>query len=356
MTPIDPVQLLQTLVSIPSISGQEEQLAKQIWAIATKLGLRTEHPDRNLVITAGQPGGKRLLFNSHLDTVAPVASWKTDPFTPTKTDHAIIGLGANDAKGSIAAMLCALQRCAQTDLPGEIVLALTVDEEIEEVNEGLEILIGKLGKLDAAVIGEPTDLAICRAQKGRVVLEVETIGLARHAAHAHRIDGKNAVVEAAKAIVALQGWTPHEDHPLLGSPTCEVTIISGGEKQNVIPDKCVFCLDIRTVNDTPASHFAKTIETITGGMVHILSDRLKPFETDENADIVAAARMARPNAPVVVSSTMSDAVWTRHLPTVKIGPGKTERSHTAGEHITLDELYEGVAFYEKLIHAYFAMG
>jgi acetylornithine deacetylase len=353
---MDPVPLLEQLVSIPSISGQEKQLADQIWTIATQRGLRTERRGRNLVITAGRSGGKRLLFNTHLDTVAPVASWKTDPFTPVATDLGIIGLGANDAKGCIASMLCAVHRSAQTDLPGEVVLALTVDEEIEEVNEGLEILIGELGKLDAAVIGEPTDLDICRAQKGRIVLEVETSGRARHAAHAHKIGGKNAVVEAAKAIVALQGWKPNEDHPLLGSPTCEVTTVTGGEKQNVIPDRCLFCLDIRTTNDTPASHFVPTIEAITGGIVHIVSDRLKPFETDENADIVKAAKTARPGAAVVASSTMSDAVWTRHLPTVKIGPGKTERSHTAGEYITLDELNQGVAFYEKLIHAYFAMG
>jgi acetylornithine deacetylase len=353
---MDPVELLQKLVSIPSLSGAEGELANEIRAVATTQGLHVERHDRNLVITAGRPGGKRLLFNSHLDTVAPVASWTTDPFTPIKTDDRIIGLGANDAKGCIASMLCALQRCAHTELPGEVVLALTVDEEIEEVNEGLEILIGKLGRLDASVIGEPTNLAICRAQKGRIVLEVETSGLARHAAHAHRIDGKNAVVEAAKAIVALQGWKPNEDHPLLGSPTCEVTTVSGGEKQNVIPDTCVFCLDIRTTNDAPANRFVNTIEQITGGVVHILSDRLKPFETEKNSEIVTAAKKARPEAPVVASSTMSDAVWTRHLPTVKIGPGKTERSHTAGEHITLDELVEGVGFYEKLIHAYFAMG
>jgi acetylornithine deacetylase len=348
--------LLEQLVSIPSISGQEQQLTDHIRTIATQRGLRAERHGRNLVITAGQPRGKRLLFNSHLDTVAPVASWKTDPFTPLKTDLGIIGLGANDAKGCIASMLCAVQRSAHTNLPGEVVLAFTVDEEIEEVNEGLEILIGDLGQLDAAVIGEPTDLSICRAQKGRIVLEVETSGRARHAAHAHKIEGKNAVVEAAKAIAAIQGWKPNEDHPLLGSPTCEVTTVTGGEKQNVIPDRCLFCLDIRTTNDTPASHFVPTIEAITGGIVHIVSDRLKPFETDENADIVKAAKTARPEAAVVASSTMSDAVWTRHLPTVKIGPGKTERSHTAGEYITLDELNQGVAFYEKLIHAYFAMG
>ncbi len=355
MASMEPVPLLQRLVSIPSVSGAEGELASEILAIATTCGLRAERRDRNLVITAGRPGDKRLLFNSHLDTVAPVASWKTDPFTPLKTDDRITGLGANDAKGCIASMLCALQRCAHIELPGEVVLALTVDEEIEEVNEGLETLIGRLGKLDAAVIGEPTNLSICRAQKGRIVLEVETSGLARHAAHAHMISGKNAVVEAAKAIMMLQGWQPNEAHPLLGSPTCEVTTISGGEKQNVIPDTCVFCLDIRTTNDASASHFAATIEEMTGGVVHIVSDRLKPFETGENADIVAAAKEARPGAPVVASSTMSDAVWTRHLPTVKIGPGKTERSHTAGEYITLDELLEGVGFYEKLIHAYFAM-
>ena len=189
-----------------------------------------------------------------------------------------------------------------------------------------------------------------------MVLEVETSGLARHAAHAHSIEGGNAVVEAAKAVLALEDWTPGDTHPLLGSPTCEITTIAGGDKQNVIPDKCVLCLDIRTTDDAPARDYIGTIEKITGGVVRVLSDRLKPFETNENSRIVSAARLARPHAPIVASATMSDAVWTRHLPTVKIGPGKTERSHTAGEYITFDELGDGAAFYEKLVQAYFAMG
>jgi acetylornithine deacetylase len=353
MTTRNPVQLLKKLVSIPSVSGHEERIVDEIFNWVSAQNLRVERKGRNLVITIGKPGKRRLLYNSHVDTVAPVTSWETDPYSPVIVDDKIIGLGANDAKGPVTAMLFSIANSSKKRLDGEVILALTVDEEIEAVNEGLEQIIGELGNLDAAVIGEPTNLSICRSQKGRLLLEVETRGLARHAAHAHRITGKNAIVEAGKAIAATGNWTPGPDHPLLGPTTAQITTILGGDKQNVIPDRCTFTVDIRTVDDQQNDLLVAELEEITGAKVNVLSDRQSPFETDENSKIVTAAKKALPQASVVASATMSDAVWTRHLPTIKIGPGRTERSHTAGEYITIDELTKGIAFYEQLIENFF---
>jgi len=351
-TRLDPVQLLKDLVAVPSVSGDEERVVDAVHRYAKAGGLPAERAGRNVVISFGSGQGPRLLLNAHLDTVAPVSRWETDPFTPVERDGRITGLGANDDKGSVVAILCALANLNQTGVPGNVVLALTVEEE-RGGGEGLERLITQLGELDAAVIGEPTDLQICRAQKGLLVLEVETTGVARHAAHAHRMPGPNAVVEAAKAVLALDGWSPGPKHELLGPVTCQVTVIQGGTTRNVIPDRCAVTLDVRTVPGSTTDGIVRAIEEKTKAKVKVVSDRLKPVETDEKSAIVQAACRARPEASVVASSTLSDAVWTRHLPTIKVGPGMTERSHTAGEYILVSELMGGVSFYERLVQEYF---
>jgi acetylornithine deacetylase len=350
----DPIALVKELIAIPSQSGDETRLAALIAERADQLGLPVEQQGRNLVIRIGTAGGKKLLLSSHLDTVAPVAGWHQDPFTPRLDSDRIIGLGANDAKGSVAAMLCAVAGCSNADLSGQVVLALTVDEEVGG-GDGLVWLIDWLGPLDAAVIGEPTGLAICRSQKGLLILEVITSGDARHAAHAHRLPGRNAIVEAAQAIAKLAAWEPGYEHHLLGPVTCQLTTIAGGSRRNVVPDRCSFTLDIRTIEGVATEEIVRRVGEVCGAEVRVFSDRMRPVETAVDAGIVRAACRARPQSRVVGSATMSDAVWTRHLPTVKVGPGATERSHTAGEYITVAELQEGAAFYQRLIKEYFSL-
>lgn len=354
MTGSDPFELLRRLVAIPSESGDEARLAAFVLKWARQHDLAAEMVGRNVVIRAGAPGGHRLLLCSHLDTVAPVAGWPHDPFTPTEHEGRLSGLGANDAKGCVAAMLTALGALADAPPGCEIVLALTVDEEIGG-GEGLVAILPELGRLDAAVIGEPTALEICCSQKGLLILELETAGVARHAAHAHRLPGSNAIVAAAAAIARLDGFAPAPPHPLLGPVTCHVTTIEGGTRRNVIPDRCRFMLDIRTVVPAATAAIVAAVSERSGAAVRVFSDRMQPFDTDPGAAIVRAARRARPAAPLVGSATMSDGVWTRHLATVKIGPGATERSHTAGEWVSRNELVEGATFYRRLIAEYAAL-
>ncbi len=354
LTSGEPAGLLKQLVAVPSLSGQEEALAVAIRDWARQRGLSCERAGRNVVLRAGVPGGRRLLFNSHLDTVPPVDGWLTDPFAPVEDGGRIVGLGANDAKASVAAMLCAVAACGGSGLHGELVLALTVEEESGGRGAGMEALIDALGRFDGVVIGEPTGLSICRAQKGLLVLELETRGVARHAAHAHRLPGPNAVVEAARAVLALRDEPLAPAHPLLGPVTCHVTTIAGGRRHNILPDRCVLVLDIRTVPGIDLAAVAARIGDVTGASVRVLSDRLKPFETDETAEIVAAARAVRPEAAVVGSATMSDGCWTCRFPTIKVGPGQTERSHTAGEYVTVSELEDGAGFYARLLTRFLA--
>jgi acetylornithine deacetylase len=354
MKRIDPNELLKRLVGIPSVSGDEAAVAEAVCRWAEARGLSVKMAGRNVVIRVGAAGGKRLLLNSHLDTVTPTAGWQTDPYRPEEDGGRIMGLGANDAKGCVTAMLCAVAQLSGAALAGEVVLALTVDEETGTTGDGLQGLLPQLGELDAAVIGEPTGLDVCNAQKGLLILNVETSGDARHAAHAHRIEGTNAVLEAARAILKLEDWSPVSDARGNHLVTCHVTTISGGTSRNVIPDGCAFTLDIRTLPGIATEQIVSAVAQRTGARVTVHSDRLQPFATRVAADIVRAARRARPEAVLVTSDTMSDAVWTRHVPTIKVGPGRTDRSHRAGEFITTDELAEGVAFYTRLVEEFFS--
>lgn len=355
MTQPDPFELLVRLVAIPSPSGEEAALAAFVLAWARSHGIDAEPRGRNVVARVGRRGGPRLLFNSHLDTVAPVAGWPHDPFSPRVEGDRLSGLGANDAKGCVAAMLCAVASLAPEAIDGEVVLALTVDEEVGG-GEGLQAIVHDLDPFSAAVIGEPTGLDLCCAQKGLLILEVETSGEARHAAHAHRLPGRNAVVEAARAIGRLDGLRPGRTDPLLGPTTCHVTTIAGGTRRNVIPDRCTFTLDVRTVDADAAEEVVTVVREVSGGAVRVVSDRLKPVSTDPCAAIVQAALRVRPGAEVLGSATLSDAVWTRHRPTVKVGPGQSERSHTAGEFVTRDELEAGMGFYRRLATEYLGAG
>ncbi|MBW2458282.1 MAG: M20/M25/M40 family metallo-hydrolase, partial [Deltaproteobacteria bacterium] len=290
MSTLDPQALLDSLIRIRSVSGEEDAIGAAIFELAQEAGLAVERAGRNLVLKLGEGNGKRLLLNSHLDTVPPATGWTTDPFVPALEDGRITGLGANDAKGCVAAMLAAFSRLSGSGFrpDGEIVLALTVEEETGG-GAGLEKLLPELEPLSAAVIGEPTDLEICCAQKGLLILKVEAEGLARHAAHVQAIEGPNAVVEAARGILALEGWSPGPDHPLLGPLTCAVTTIEGGSRRNVIPDACTFFLDIRTHPDCSTAEIAAAVEARTGAKVSVFSDRMQPFATDTDEAITRAA-------------------------------------------------------------------
>jgi acetylornithine deacetylase len=291
-------------------------------------------------------------MNTHLDTVPAGAGWDADPLEPVEENGRIVGLGACDAKGCLASMLCAAARLKETDLGGEVVLALTVEEETCATGQGLPQLLPELGHFDGVVVGEPTGLDVCLAQKGLLVLEAQTAGLARHAAHAHRISGPNAIVEAARGILALADGTLGPSHDVLGPVTCQVTTISGGTRRNIIPDRCIYALDIRTVPGFGTEALTALVESRTGAQVRVISDRFPPFETAFEAPIVQAALRANPAAAVGGSETMSDAVWTRSFPTIKVGPGSTDCSHTAGEFIKVVELIEGTCFYERLIREF----
>ncbi len=118
-------ELLKFLVSIPSVSGSEHQLAEQLAAILQSEGFAVQREGDNLWFSIGE-GRPHLLMISHLDTVPACAGWASDAQTPVTAGDKLIGLGANDAKGCVAAMIMAARTLRGAPLEGKVTFAFVV--------------------------------------------------------------------------------------------------------------------------------------------------------------------------------------------------------------------------------------
>lgn len=342
-------QLLADLVNIRSLSGGEAEIAAFIARHLRSKGLSPKVDGRNVICSIGK-GKRSLLLNSHLDTVPPNSGWTMEPFAARKIGGKLYGLGSNDAKGSVACMIDAFTSLDGKTLKGKVILALTCDEETG--GQGLEKVIPGLGKLDGAIVGEPTGLKICTAQKGHLMLKVIAKGKSAHSSYPEK--GVNAIYKACEGIALLRKMPLSRKHKSLGLPTLAVTVISGGTKRNVIPSECEFIADIRS---TPAYSHDELVRMVKkklgkGMEVTVHSKRLVPKETKADEKIVKAAKAVL-GTEARGSSTMSDMVFV-NCPAIKLGPGNSHLSHQADEYIELSQLKKGVAAYTGIIGKFFA--
>jgi len=351
------IERLRRYVAIPSLSKQEHALADCVAQELHNAGLSVSREGNNVWAEFGDAPRPRLLLNSHLDTVPAGGGWRHDPWTPELTDGKLSGLGANDAKGCVTAMLEAVLAVVRrvrggARLRGTLVLALSAEEE--NSGAGLGTIRERLEPLDAALVGEPTSLTPMIAQRGLLIVKGTARGRTAHPANTPAGTPDNAVVRAAADVMRLQTFAWGPAHPLLGPPHGHVTMLSGGVARNVIPDRCEFWLDVRT---TPAEPHAPLFERLRAALdseLTIHSDRLVPVETPQSETIVRAVARALPDHPPAGSPAMSDMVFLAGIPAVKIGPGDTRRSHTPNEFLHVEELAAGAAAYERIICEYFA--
>lgn len=349
----DALGFLKELVPFPSLSGEEAEIADFVETHVQQSGVEVQRHGDNVAFSIGT-GEDTLLLNSHLDVVPPSSDHPYDPFEPVEVDGELYGRGSVDAKASGATMTSALLSLANegwTPNGGRVIVGLTTQEESGGETNGLQELRPELPPLSAAVVGEPTDLQPCVAQKGLLILKIHVHGTAAHAARAHL--GENAISGAMDVIRQLGGVSLDREDPYLGAPTKTVTTIDGGSAHNVVPEHCVFTLDIRT---TPAYRHDEIIERVRSAVdaeVKVHSQRLVPCSTPEDASVVRAAQTAVPNADLFGSATSSDWVFLHDVPTVKLGPGHSERSHTSEERIAVGDVERAVDIYRDLIRAYF---
>ena len=341
------VDLLREFVAIPSVSGQEGRLADRIAEICEEAGVRGERRGRNFVAVRGD-GPPRLLLNSHLDTVPPVAGWTADPWNPRIEEGRLIGLGANDAKASVAALLEAFLT-APLPAAGSLCFAATCDEETG--GEGMEKLAAGVA-FDDAIVGEPNGFSVAVAQKGLVKLKLTARGRAGHAARPHL--ASNAITAAARDVLAIEGLEFTARDPYLGKPTAAVTMVVGGIKSNVVPDRCELTVDARTIGGFDNDAMIAAIRRAVSSEVEVLSSRLKPVLGDAGSRIARAALSAVPGSAVTGFPSVSDLAHLAGKPAIVFGPGSPEQSHRADESIAVETLLAAPGLYRRTIAAYFS--
>jgi acetylornithine deacetylase len=342
-------KLLSHLVSIPSPSGQEKAIADFVCELVGSWGLDVQRIENNVWFTVGQ-GGPRLLMLSHLDTVPLCEGWHSDPWKPEWNKGSLAGLGANEAKGCVAAMLWTAKTLASSRVDGTVVFALAAEEETGGPS-GMAKLLPSLGKLDAAIVGEPTGLQPCIAQRGMLLLSCTAKGESGHVAHATQSD--NAILKAGRDIARVSEMTFPPDN-LLGATRAHVTLIRGGGTLNQVPDSCEFIVDLRTTPNLDHQELAERISKELESRVTIHTANYLPKSTDPRSPIAVAALAASGRSAFVGSAATSDWAFLGDLPTVKIGPGDTHRSHRPNEFITSKELHAGARIYQNAVERFMA--
>jgi acetylornithine deacetylase len=352
-SPRDPIEILQTLIRFPSITGNEAEIADWVEAWAHSTGLGVGRFENSVYCWLGD-GDDCLLLNSHLDVVPPSSDHPYEPFDPMEVDGRIYGRGSVDAKASGAAMLAALASLTAEGwepVSGRLLLALTECEEGTGKNNGLQRLLPHLPPAAGAIVGEPTSLQPCTSQKGMLILKATAEGKTAHAARPGL--GENAIAKAARDIAVLQNLDFDRTHPDLGPITVAVTTIAGGTARNVIPEECTFFIDIRTTpaytHDEIISYLQQRLEST----LSLHSGRYVPRATPGGSRIEAAVEAAIPDGHPFGSPTVSDWAFLEDTPAIKLGPGDSNLSHTGAENISIEEVRQAVTIYADLAKSFF---
>jgi acetylornithine deacetylase len=196
-----------------------------------------------------------------------------------------------------------------------------------------------LGELEAAIVGEPTLMQLAVAEKGLMVLDCTATGRSGHAA---REEGLNAIYEAMPDISWFQNFHFQKVSEHLGPVKMSVTMIQAGTQHNVVPDQCKFTVDVRLTDAYTMDEVLEEIHLHVKAEVSPRSMRLKPSSIPlEHPLVQAGIALGR---STYGSPTTSDQALLS-IPSLKLGPGDSARSHMADEFIYLDEIKEGINLY-----------
>ena len=337
-------ELLQKLISIPSLSRDEGAVADFLEQWLRKEGLEPHRCGNNLWCCHGS--GPAVLMDAHIDTVKPVAGWTRDPFTPSVEGDRLYGLGSNDDGASVVALIAAYKRLIAKPQAYTLILSLSAEEETSG-RKGLEISLPEMeaacGPISFGVFGEPTSLEMAVAEKGLMVLDCTVTGKAGHAA---RDTGINAIYKALPAIEWFRGKQFEKVSPLLGPVKMTVTQINAGTQHNVVPDICTFVVDTRSNGLYTNEELLALIQAEVPCQAVARSTRLCGSSIAEDHPLVLRAREL--GIPTVGSPTLSNQALCR-FPSVKIGPGDSVRSHTADEYVNTADIAKATEIYVQLL-------
>jgi acetylornithine deacetylase len=359
---MDPLPLLHDLVAANSVNpslvpgapgeGAAAEVARAAMArVGLDVTLQEVRPGRPNVIGVleGRAPGPAVMLCGHLDTVG--VEGMTDPFVPRVEHGRLYGRGAQDMKGGVAAMIAAAGILASSWTRGRLIVAAVVDEEYESL--GAEALVREW-RADAAIVTEPTDLALAVGHKGFAWLEVVTDGRAAHGSRPE--EGRDAIARMGHVLVALEArdreLRARPPVPFQGTGSLHASIITGGREWSSYPDRCTLRMERRTVSgesgETAVAEVAEIFARLSRegadveGTWGLTTERpaycLDPAHPLARAVGDAVGRSGRSGAPVGMSFWTDAAVLAgAGIPAVLLGPGGAGL-HSAVEYVRVDDV------------------
>lgn len=306
----------------------------------------------NVVARIGPHDAPALMLNGHLDVVG-VEGMIHEPFSAQVNGDRIYGRGSADMKGGVAAMCAAAVKGAQADSSRQILVTAVVDEEYESL--GMRALLADGIRADAAIITEPTRLAICPSHRGFVWMDIVVTG---RAAHGSRYDiGVDAITHAGLLLAQLEKLERTREsgprHQLLGRGSLHASKIQGGVGMSTYPELCNLAIERRTL---PGESTEKALGEIRDACARVRSDHPQfaarvtlntaqlPSDVPVDSPIVKRLRGAleREGVPVKIEglSAWTDAAPLNEagIPTICFGPGDIALAHAAEEFVPIEEI------------------
>lgn len=338
-------ELLKQMIATPSLSKEEDEVASVIEDFLEREKVHSFRRGNNVWVKNlhFDPSKPTILLNSHHDTVRPNPGYTRDPFKPEISDGKLYGLGSNDAGGPLVSLLAAfLHFNEQQDLKYNLIMAATAEEEISGTG-GIESIWSSLTPVDFAIVGEPTLCNMATAEKGLMVLDCLAKGKPGHAA---REEGINAIYKALPDIEWFRTYRFPRISETLGEMKMSVTIINAGSQHNVVPAECKFTVDVRVTDAYSLEEALEMIRAQVNCEVTPRSLRMRSSGISNDHPLVQAARKL--GLKLYGSPTTSDQALIP-VPSVKIGPGDSARSHSADEFIYVKEIEQGINTYISLL-------
>jgi len=327
---IDVLRLTRELIDIPSVTGEEFQIGTSVGDLLVRLGYHVEAQDisderSNIIARTEAP--PRIVLSTHLDTVPPFIESSED-------DEFIYGRGACDAKGIIAAQIAAAEKLRAEGV-NDIGLLFTVDEEVTSAGAKAANEHPLAASCEFLINGEPTDNQLALGTKGSLQATISTSGRAAHSAYPEA--GESAIEKLLDVLNDLRelNW-PSDD--VFGKTTCNIGIIAGGKRANVIADAAEATMLMRLAVD---SNRAQAIleNTIAGRATVDYKSGHNPVQLSlvEGFD----SMVARFTTDIPYLSK-----WGKPF---LIGPGSILVAHTDHERVSKNELLKAVDLYVNLV-------
>lgn len=361
------------MVRIPSVNPFEREpadgegesevatwLERQLDALGWETGqheVAASRPNQWALSPGGD--GPTLALGGHLDTVG-IEGYDGDPFSGRINDGRIFGRGTCDMKGAFACFLevAEVLKAAEVELSGRLLIAGLADEEAAMMGS---TQYGEHGpQPDMAIIGEPTELAICTAHLGQYAVPIRTAGRAVHSSIAS--EGVNAIEQMMEVMAALKSYgaelAARPGHAMCGPGSVNAGVIHGGNMVSIVPDWCELHVDRRVAPGDSGAQAAREIQAILDELAAADAEfsgqmgepmvNSSPLDTPQDSPVVMAAQDAARRHGVASAAVAFPAATDAPnlgVPAIIWGPGSLDQAHTIDEWVSIDQLEHATHLY-----------